>query len=776
MTQRVAESGIHDNRKKRNHHAESGLALQQAVVFMLFLGMLISAGALVFIIQSKGASLFGENKESQSIARNHHDPLPAPNVSRIEYQAKLDKAQSHLHELEKAFRKDREETIREHALEAEQQATENPAAEQDIEVSSQLSPQSQSKLIQAKHELKLINKALSHLKTVMSKATDSHAVIPVSNTLTDSYPSASSTELPEQSFILGDTAYTAPAPADYKKMLINSDTNNDIQPATLENEAQETSALANPGIPFLPPEAEPSLAKLSSSIEEDVPGIETQVIALQKKLLKTEIQVLEIESQENRLANQLIQPVAWHNSKQFYAKQARQAHLEESLKQLKNDILDLDTAVPDLKTAKPQQPETQNTGTPEKTNPAIMHEKTFAPNHHRTRSNPFHELAGYQVFPNRDIPYKNPVERQILAKAMAQTLIKPIIAKSLSQPEAQEKHPVKKLEKQTSIQKNDTVSAPGWINKAFMGIKNQARCVQSRITGLRKSAWANNTKKFWPWELLVCLSLGIGLYSILKSRKANAAYIAKILPSAYPGTLPWVSKHQWKYHREHNRLELVTELVPEFNQGIEDYTKKLQHHRQESSPSVLLASAISDDEGQESLIANLALSLAQHGEKVLLIDANLQAPKLHQAFNQKLNYERGLPEFLNWIAEKKQHAQLSLHLDSAIEKHLYDFISASGLHENLHYLNAGCSMPESLSFFQDQGLQTLINSCKHFYDWIIINAPPLLRQPSEVEALSIPADGLLLMVERDSPERKIQKASEQIEALNCPIFATVTRS
>jgi Mrp family chromosome partitioning ATPase len=766
----VAELGIQHNRKKRNHPAESGLALQQAVVFMLFLGMLISAGALVFIIQSKGASLFGENKESHSTARNHHDSLAAPNVSRVEYQAKLDKAQSHLQELEKAFRKDREETIREHTQEAEQQATENPAAEQAIEISSHLSPQSQFKLIQAKHELKLINKSLSHLKSVMNNATDSHAVIPVSNT-----NSASSRELPEQSFILGDTAYTAPAPADYKKMIISSDLENDIQPATLENEAKEASASSSLGIPFLPPEAEPSLAKLSSSIEEDVPGIETQVIALQKKLLKTEIEVLEIESQENKLANKLIQPVAWHNSKQFYAKQARQTHLEESLKQLKNDILDLDTAIPDLKAATPQQAETSNKENLKKSSSAVKHEKVFAANHYRTKSNPFHELAGYQVFPNRDIPYKNPVERQILAKAMPETLIKPIIAKPISQPEAQEKHPVKRIEKQVSIQKHDTVQGPDWRKKAFLAVKNQAKGLQSHIAGLRKSAWAKNTKKFWPWELLFCLSLGIGLYSLLKSRKANAACIAKVLPSAYPGSLPWVSKHQWKYHREHNRLELVTELVPEFNQAIEDYTQKLRHHRQESSPSVLLASAISDDEGQESLIANLALGLTQHGEKVLLIDANLQAPKLHQAFNHELDYERGLPELLNWIAEKKQHAQLSLHLDSAIEQHLYDFITASGLQENLHYLNAGCATSESLSFFQDQGLQTLINSCKHFYDWIIINAPPLLKEASEVEALSIPVDGLLLMVERYSPERKIQKASEQIEALNCPIFATVTR-
>ena len=765
----MARSGIHHNRKKRNHPAECGLALQQAVVFMLFLGLLLSAGALVFLIQSKGASLFGGNKETHSATVNHHEPLPAATVSRIEYQAKLDKAQTHLQQLEKAFREEREETIRDHAFEAEQQTADQ---ELEVEASSPLSTERQSKLIQAKHELKLINKTLSHLKSVMQSSTGSTSILPVSNTDTKPQEALSNIALPEQSFILGDTAYTTPAPAGYKMALASSDTENDIQPATLGKGDLETLTSSNSTIPFLPPEAEPSLTKLRSSTGDNIPTLETQVIALQKKLLKTEIQVLEIESEENKIANKLIQPVTWHNSRQFYAKQARQAHLEESLQQLKNDILDLDMAIPDVKANQPQQSEIQNF---KKTSSAGKPEKAFTPNHYRTKLNPFHELAGYQVFPNRDISYNNAIERNIIAKAITPSLSKPIITKSAIQPEAQEKTSVPEPKKQVSVKKQEAASGQNWRKKAFTTIKTKVKQLQRRIAALRKSAWIQNAKTFWPWELLLCFSLAIGFYNFTRSRKANVAFITKVLPSAYPGTLPWVSNHQWNYHREHNRLELVTELVPEFNQAIEDYTQKLQHHRQESGSSVLMASAINDDAGQESLIANLALGLARQGEKVLLIDANLQAPKLHQAFNHELNYERGLPELLNWIAEKKQHAQLSLHLDSAIEQHLFDFITTSGLHENLHYLNAGCSMSESLSFFQDQGLQTLINNCKRFYDWIIITAPPLLEQPSEVEALSLPVDGLLLIVERHSPERKIKKAAEQIEELNCPIFATVTR-
>src|SRR6478609_11647359 len=209
---------------------------------MLFFGMLVSTGALLYLIQSKGASLFGGKQEEQSVEAKQNTPLEGPSVSRIEYQAKLDKAQTHLKELETAFRKDREETIREHTQEAESQEAQNT-----VEVSSLLSPESREKLILAKQELKLINKTLLHLKKAgHTNAKSSSADIPVSNISPESRPATLSTELPEQSFILGDTAYTAPAPKDYQKIRVNSDSNDDIQPATLDNEAGGTSSANNP--------------------------------------------------------------------------------------------------------------------------------------------------------------------------------------------------------------------------------------------------------------------------------------------------------------------------------------------------------------------------------------------------------------------------------------------------------------------------------------------------------------------------------------------------
>src|SRR5690625_4075594 len=53
----------------------------------------------------------------------------------------------------------------------------------------------------------------------------------------------------------------------------------------------------------------------------------------------------------------------------------------------------------------------------------------------------------------------------------------------------------------------------------------------------------------------------------------------------------------------------------------------------ERENKVFLMTSPSNKEGKSTIVANLALSMAQQNEKILLIDANLKSPAIHHIFD-----------------------------------------------------------------------------------------------------------------------------------------------
>ena len=67
--------------------------------------------------------------------------------------------------------------------------------------------------------------------------------------------------------------------------------------------------------------------------------------------------------------------------------------------------------------------------------------------------------------------------------------------------------------------------------------------------------------------------------------------------------------------------------------------------------STLLITSSSSFEGKSTAAANLAVSMAQQKEKVLLIDANLRDPNIHFVF--KISNDKGLADVLTGMLELK---------------------------------------------------------------------------------------------------------------------------
>jgi polysaccharide biosynthesis transport protein len=128
-------------------------------------------------------------------------------------------------------------------------------------------------------------------------------------------------------------------------------------------------------------------------------------------------------------------------------------------------------------------------------------------------------------------------------------------------------------------------------------------------------------------------------------------------------------------------------------------------------------------EGKSEVIANLAMSMAQAGRRILLIDADLRSPSQHHIWDL-LNVE-GLS---NVIVEQ-------IPVERVIQS----------VAPNLDVLSAGVIPPNPLALLDSKRMESLVAGLAQKYDSILFDAPPLAGT-ADVAALGQLADGVLFVV------------------------------
>ncbi|MBI9095113.1 MAG: polysaccharide biosynthesis tyrosine autokinase [Sphaerochaeta sp.] len=132
-------------------------------------------------------------------------------------------------------------------------------------------------------------------------------------------------------------------------------------------------------------------------------------------------------------------------------------------------------------------------------------------------------------------------------------------------------------------------------------------------------------------------------------------------------------------------------------------------------------------EGKSTIIGNIALSIAQMGSKVLIIDGDLRLPSMERFFRLK-HKEIGLVDYVGGNAT----------LEECI---LQPFKEVS----NLHLLPPGVPPLVPSAIFSNPTYIQMIKYLRTVYDFIIIDAPPL-DSASELLAISKQVDGLVITV------------------------------
>ena len=151
--------------------------------------------------------------------------------------------------------------------------------------------------------------------------------------------------------------------------------------------------------------------------------------------------------------------------------------------------------------------------------------------------------------------------------------------------------------------------------------------------------------------------------------------------------------------------------------------------------SILIASGM-PNEGKSFVAANLAMSLARNTiHNVLLIDADLRMPTLHTLLGAPNTV--GLTDYLGGTAEMfdvMQRDQDQGKGEDGTPKNI----------ENLTLIPSGKSTDHSTELVASERMKELIDRVSPYFDWIIIDAPPVMAVTDAVE-ISHAADAVLLI-------------------------------
>jgi capsular exopolysaccharide synthesis family protein len=180
-------------------------------------------------------------------------------------------------------------------------------------------------------------------------------------------------------------------------------------------------------------------------------------------------------------------------------------------------------------------------------------------------------------------------------------------------------------------------------------------------------------------------------------------------------------------------------------------TNVLFSSAQEGARSLVVTST-GPGEGKSMVASNLAISLAQAGQRVLLIDADMRKPKAHEIFGFK--QEPGLSNVM--VGSTKA--------SDAVRK-----TTISGL----WVLGAGRIPPNPAELLGSARFREFVTSLKAHFDWIIIDTPPVMAVTDSV-LVANHASGVVFVVGAEmTSHHAARRAIEQLAHANAKFVGAV---
>lgn len=223
----------------------------------------------------------------------------------------------------------------------------------------------------------------------------------------------------------------------------------------------------------------------------------------------------------------------------------------------------------------------------------------------------------------------------------------------------------------------------------------------------------------------------------------------------YLGDIPHENKYKtivaWLRRRKTGILIINPATSFLFAETIRKLRRRVE--QQMGSGKVLMVTSLLENEGKSTVAVNLALSLAQKHQRVLLIDCDLRKPACHTVLEQT-RFDFTVRDVLSGAVPIE---------DAVIQENrskLYLLLERHGGHD-------------SGDFVSSQEMKELLAWARNAFDYVVLDMPPM-SAVSDAESMTAYADASLLVVRQNvANATAVNKAVETLDNGNAKLLGCV---
>lgn len=167
---------------------------------------------------------------------------------------------------------------------------------------------------------------------------------------------------------------------------------------------------------------------------------------------------------------------------------------------------------------------------------------------------------------------------------------------------------------------------------------------------------------------------------------------------------------------------------------------------------VMVITSSGPGEGKTTTIINLAITFAQSGSKVLLMDADMRKPKVHKVFG--FSNQTGL---VNILAQREDYKKVINNIDI----------------ENIDIITSGPIPPNPSELLASNSMKRFLERVREDYDVVLIDAPPV-GSVTDAAILSTIVDGTVLVAASGQVHiEALKRSRELLGQVNANIIGVV---
>ncbi len=210
------------------------------------------------------------------------------------------------------------------------------------------------------------------------------------------------------------------------------------------------------------------------------------------------------------------------------------------------------------------------------------------------------------------------------------------------------------------------------------------------------------------------------------------------------------------------KRELIAQRTPKspIAEVFRTLRTNIQFTNSQKSLKTLLVTSTMPGEGKTWVASNLAITFAQAGKKVVIIDADLRKGRLHKMFQIE-----GIPGLSNYLSGINESGKTE-------EDDIFNYVKETEV-GNLYVVPAGNFPPNPSELLTSELTKTMLEKLKEAFDIIILDGTPCLLVSDSIILSRIVDNTILVASHKTTKKDSLVKTKKAIENVGGKIAGVV---